>query len=469
MSPYLFMLVMEVLTLMLKRNISQAPNFRFHPKSEKFQIVNLCFADNLFIFAHANISSVNVIRDAMEEFKNCSGLVPSLPNTAFFCNVSASMKNSILATLPFEEGRLPVRYLGVPLVSSRLVYCDCKILVERVKYKVDNWMNKFLSFARRVQLIVSVLTSMQIYWCSVFILPDMIIKDMKKLLRGFLWCQGPMKRGKAKVKWDDMCLPKVEGGLGIKRLKSWNVALMASHAWQILTFKPSLWVKWTYEYKLASHHFWRIELKAGAAWSWWGMGQPDQLGMTHGVIWELFLILCHIMTLLEQSFIPPVLSSVPDKYGWKDSQGMVHDFSVSRAWNSLRPQGNKVPWFSVVWYSQCVPRHAFLLWLVLGEKLKTQDKLKPWESQDWHVIVEKLTLVASRKLAHILVAKLCFAATIYSIWQERNFHLFKQVFRTEQQVFEAIVSNTRLNLLTIWFKNSPNVARIRSTWHIEEV
>ncbi|GJX26449.1 aspartic peptidase [Tanacetum coccineum] len=36
------------------------------------------------------------------------------------------------------------------------------------------------------------------------------------LIRGFLWCNEEYKRGKAKVAWYDICLPKCEGGLGLR-------------------------------------------------------------------------------------------------------------------------------------------------------------------------------------------------------------------------------------------------------------
>ncbi|GKG40545.1 hypothetical protein Tco_0467322, partial [Tanacetum coccineum] len=58
-----------------------------------------------------------------------------------------------------------------------------------------------LSYAGRLQLIASVLSLMQMYWASVFILPKLIVKDIHRLFKGFLWCQGDLSRGKAKVAW----------------------------------------------------------------------------------------------------------------------------------------------------------------------------------------------------------------------------------------------------------------------------
>ncbi|GJY38226.1 hypothetical protein Tco_0424590, partial [Tanacetum coccineum] len=98
----------------------------------------------------------------------------------------------------FEEGRLLVEYLGVPLVSSRLMVRDFKELVEKVQNRIQDWKNKTLSIAGRLQLVSSVIGSMHVYWASVFIIPTSVLLDIKQLMRGFLWCQGSMKRGKAK-------------------------------------------------------------------------------------------------------------------------------------------------------------------------------------------------------------------------------------------------------------------------------
>ncbi|PWA91350.1 reverse transcriptase domain, Reverse transcriptase zinc-binding domain protein [Artemisia annua] len=125
--------------------------------------------------------------DALDEFKLASGLTPSLPkSTAYFCNVLNHVKIAILQVLPFEEGSLSVKYLGVPLVTTRLIYRDCKELVERLSNRIKDWRNKSLLFAGWLQLIQSVLSSMHIYWASVFILPTRIVHDLEQLMRGFL-------------------------------------------------------------------------------------------------------------------------------------------------------------------------------------------------------------------------------------------------------------------------------------------
>nr|GEV88392.1 hypothetical protein [Tanacetum cinerariifolium] len=105
MSSYLFTLVIEVLTLMLDRRVRVSDGFTYHRYCSKLNIINLCFADDLFLFAHGDVSSAHVIMDTLEEFKNASGLTPSLPkSTAYFCNVLNYVKTNILSILSFEEG-----------------------------------------------------------------------------------------------------------------------------------------------------------------------------------------------------------------------------------------------------------------------------------------------------------------------------------------------------------------------------
>lgn len=73
------------------------------------------------------------------------------------------------------------------------------------------------------------LSSLQIFWSSVFILPVVVSQEIEKIMRSFLWSHGDMKKAKAKVRWEDVYGLKTQGGLGSKSLHTWNIALMSKH------------------------------------------------------------------------------------------------------------------------------------------------------------------------------------------------------------------------------------------------
>ncbi|GJV92532.1 putative RNA-directed DNA polymerase [Tanacetum coccineum] len=225
--------------------VSSSDTFRYHNQCEELETINVCFADDLFIFARGDVESASVIMDSLDEFKQVSGLVPSIP-----------------------KSKLPAKYLCVSLISSGLLNRDCKVLVEKARNQIGDWKNKSLSFVGRLQLCKLVISFMQVYWASVLVIPMGIVTDIQQLIRGFLWCNGDYKRGKSKVAWDDICLPKHEGGLGLRSLEVFNLALMTTHIWNIVSSKKSLWVRWVYSYKLRGRTLWDVRFKANISLGW---------------------------------------------------------------------------------------------------------------------------------------------------------------------------------------------------------
>ncbi|GKA43681.1 putative reverse transcriptase domain, reverse transcriptase zinc-binding domain protein [Tanacetum coccineum] len=139
MSPYLFTLVMEILTLIFKHKIREDDDFVCHNKCSKQKIINICFADDFIMFARGDVQSAKTLIEALNELKDVLGLVPSISkSTIFFCNVSDHVKGAILHLMPFEKGTLSIKYLGVPFISSRLLYKDYNILVERVRKRIGD-------------------------------------------------------------------------------------------------------------------------------------------------------------------------------------------------------------------------------------------------------------------------------------------------------------------------------------------
>lgn len=58
--------------------------------------------------------------------------------------------------------------------------------------------------------------------------------------------------------------------------------------------------------------------------------------------------------------MPLIVVNKKDRVRWREDNGNLTDFSVSIAWEALRDVKVEVDWYRVVWFSQCIPRHAFL-------------------------------------------------------------------------------------------------------------
>ncbi|GKA91010.1 hypothetical protein Tco_0812880 [Tanacetum coccineum] len=461
LSPYLFTLIMEVFTLILHRRVQEASNFTYHRFCSELDLINLCFADDLFLFVHGDVNSAKVIKEALDDFKDASGLI---------------------------------------------------------RNRVNDWKTKSLSIAGRLQLIQSVLGSLHVYWASVFMLPTRVLLDIEQIMRGFLWCHGSMCRGKAKVAWDVVCLPKQEGGLGVRRLDHFNKALMVSHVWKLLSLKESLWVKWIHVYKLNNRSFWDIPYRGTMSWSWrkllllrplirefiWSCIGDDGLWK-----WPNDWLVKY--PLLNSIPVPTIIDDNPDSLEWRSRDGIGKPFSVHNVWDSIRPRDNLVSWYDFVWFHACIPRHAFNMWLIFKQRLRTQDCLRSWEvvaglavvcplcetqpdshehlffdcpfsQQVWSrvqqfagltgagpsfaSIVTHLMPIAKRKSSKSCIGKLVVAAAAYFVWQERNARLFNKVKRSVMDVVDSIISAVRLKLLSCRFKKSKEAILFARLWEI---
>ncbi|KAL2224551.1 UNVERIFIED_CONTAM: hypothetical protein Sindi_3020600, partial [Sesamum indicum] len=268
LSPYLFVLVMEVLHLGFLQLIEQDMQFTYHWKCESAKVFQLGFADDLLLFCRADLDSLRVLKMGLDRFAEWSGLRLNVQKSHVIISRSAQgWKDQILAAMGFQEGHLAMRYLGIPLLSSRLSIADCQPLLLKIDAHIKGWEGISLSYAGRVQIIKSVLSAMSIYWASAFILPKAIIKKIDKRLRNFLW-KGTYTSGYAKVAWKDVCKPIVEGGQGIKDIGILNRALMAKKLCDVIRCdRTSIWVEWLKHGRLRDNSIWAINEKGGS-WGW---------------------------------------------------------------------------------------------------------------------------------------------------------------------------------------------------------
>jgi len=88
-----------------------------------------------------------------------------------------------------------------------------------------------------------VLHAIRAYYVSVFILTIAVLEQIERILRQFLWKGLALGKGGTKVSWENVCLPKEEKGLGIRRLMECNKEAMLKHIWILFSDKESLWCR----------------------------------------------------------------------------------------------------------------------------------------------------------------------------------------------------------------------------------
>ncbi|XP_038994267.1 uncharacterized protein LOC120118231 [Hibiscus syriacus] len=159
--------------------------FRFHPKCKKISLAHLCFVDDIFIFCHGSLESVLGVISILDRFYELSGLrLNAMKSELFACGVPWCSLDLICTATGFKNGQLPVRYLGVPLVTRKLSSKDCSTLLSR-------------------QLV----------------LPKGVIRDIEKLCMRFFWKGCNTSARGARVSWSQLMMALC-GLLGLKLIVS---------------------------------------------------------------------------------------------------------------------------------------------------------------------------------------------------------------------------------------------------------
>lgn len=420
LSPYLFVIAMEVMTSCINNEIAKG-NFAYHWLANEASISHLIFADDVFLFSKGDVASVSALMDGVRKFSNVSALFPNVNKSqCFFGNVPRDEKLSILNLTGFRMGTLPITYLGLPLISTKLKTQDCAPLIHKICMRIDSWTCKMLSFAGRLQLLKVVLYGIQGYWTSHIFLQKGILKKLASYFIKFLWGGDTTSNKMAKVSWEDCCFPKDEGGLGLKNLFLWNKAAVYYQLWRIL--KPnssSIWLIWIQKTVLKRRPFWTMRIPSYASWClkkimnvreevlryikykvginssfllWhdpWLEGKPllldhdititsmtDTNNMDKVGVWMLngnwdLPGSNHTDVIALRRRIGAVRISQCDVISWEDDVQVTS----SLIYNSIRCHNTHPPWTKLVWHSFQIPKCSFFLWLAFRNRLLTRERM----------------------------------------------------------------------------------------------
>ena len=110
--------------------------------------------------------------EVMDQFASMSGLHINVAKSALYAaGHNKHLMQQYAENRGLSVGSLPFKSLGIPQTSRAWTRVDYEPLIDRIRNKFLAWSHRSLSFAGRLQLIKSVISSIINFWCTAFILP----------------------------------------------------------------------------------------------------------------------------------------------------------------------------------------------------------------------------------------------------------------------------------------------------------
>ncbi|GJT96879.1 reverse transcriptase zinc-binding domain-containing protein [Tanacetum coccineum] len=160
-------------------------------------------------------------------------------------------------------------------------------------------------------------------------------------------------------------------------------------------------------------------------------------------------------------------------------EGLPVPFTIRGIWKkSMRTDYSEVEWYKVVWFTQCTPRHAFIMWLALHNRLQTQDRMAKWNNGTnlcplcetcivilYHTYSSGImqNSYCNNSIKGVL-GRIGVAACVYKISRERNLRLFQNSKRTEEDVVKCLKEEIRWKLMSLKVKRSQAVTKVFKQW-----
>lgn len=241
LSPMLFILVMDILCLMVKKASEEA---LLQPLASRAlqQRISL-YADDVVIFLHPAAEDIGVTLDILQLFGEASALRTNVQKSSVLPIHCLEEDRAILQeNLPCPVSDFPCKYLGVPLSPHKLTRNQIQPLIDKIADRLPSWKADLLTKTGRKNLVQSVLTSMTVYLLMALDLPPWALKAIDKCRRGFLWKgRKEVRGGHCLIAWPKVARPIELGGLGISSLQHLGWALNLRWLWLQKTEPDKVW------------------------------------------------------------------------------------------------------------------------------------------------------------------------------------------------------------------------------------
>jgi hypothetical protein len=163
LSPFLFVLVMEAFSRMLRAFTDRGLISGFSVGTsgqDRVTVSHLLFADDTLVFCGANASQIRHLGALLVCFEAVASLKVSLSKSVLVPVGHVENVGQLASLLGCGSGEVPLKYLGLPLEASFKLKAMWAGLEDLMSRRLTPWKRLHLSKGGRVTLIESTLSNM---------------------------------------------------------------------------------------------------------------------------------------------------------------------------------------------------------------------------------------------------------------------------------------------------------------------
>ncbi|KAL5564513.1 hypothetical protein UlMin_027677 [Ulmus minor] len=150
-----------------------------------------------------------------------------------------------------------------------LFFADDVFLMGKCSVNEAFYFKETLSKAKKLILIKSIALAVSTYSMQTVKIPTAICSKLDARIKSFWWGPSSNDRKPMCLKaWDALCKPKSLGGLGFRRIRDFNLALLSKWGWNILTGQNYLCLLVLRARYLQHFQFFEASSKAGHSNFW---------------------------------------------------------------------------------------------------------------------------------------------------------------------------------------------------------
>ncbi|XP_022030457.1 uncharacterized protein LOC110931368 [Helianthus annuus] len=248
LSPFLFILVMEVLDVFLKRAVTLGFYEGVKLPNGGPVLTHLCYADDVIFLGRWSDKNVDILKRILRCLFLVSGLKVNLAKCSLMgVGVENVVVQEMAKNIGCKKGDIPFTFLGLPIGENMKRVKPWRPIIDKFSKKLSRWKAKSLSMGGRITLAKAVLGNLPSYFLSIFKAPVKVIKTLEGIRRDFVWGNTGSTCKMRWVAWYKVQAHRRLGGLGLGEIRSLNWALL---------------VKWRTRFKNCPDQLWAIVIKA---------------------------------------------------------------------------------------------------------------------------------------------------------------------------------------------------------------